>query len=170
MNTQHGDLIESVTAFDGLSSNTVNIIVHGTNCLGYMNSGFAKQLRDTYPVVFDVYKIKQKQDGLNLGDISMARISSLVLVNANTQKYCQNYRLPEGNYVDNSSVFVDYNAVYECFQKVRTWTNELVENGINVHVHFPLIGCGLANGDWNLVKAEIERALGDLPCTLWLKG
>ena len=34
----------------------LDVICHQVNCQGVMGSGIAKQIRDTYPIVFENYK------------------------------------------------------------------------------------------------------------------
>lgn len=158
----HGDLIDSITPFD----EHVNIIVHGTNCIGYMNSGFARALRDLYPGVFDVFQAEHKRNGLFLGNITTYRLGNLIVVNANTQQYCRNYRHPDGSIEPEDKVFVDYDAVEQAFRKIAALADEQSAN-----IHYPLIGAGLANGDWQEVHRRISNVLDNtnLQHTLWIK-
>lgn len=159
---QHGDLIESITPFD----DSPNIIVHGTNCIGYMNSGFARALRDLYPGVYEVFKKEHDTHGLQLGHITTYQLGSLTIVNANTQQYCRNYRHPDGTVEPQDKVFVDYDAVQEAFQRIAA-----LANVTGAHIHYPLIGAGLANGNWNEIDRRISMVLDDtyLQHTLWIK-
>lgn len=156
----YGDLVEEIHPF----LDTPNILVHGTNCLGYMNSGIAKQIRDTYPGVFDVYKDQQKHVGLVLGEISVFNQGTLYVVNANTQQYCRGYVHPYGTMEQYDKVFVDYDAVRECFEYVRGLAKKH-----GAVVHYPKIGAGLANGDWDIIQEIINDVLHDVDHNLWIK-
>ena len=42
----------------------LDVICHQVNCQGVMGSGIAKQIRDTYPIVYDNYKKKCSRSAL----------------------------------------------------------------------------------------------------------
>jgi O-acetyl-ADP-ribose deacetylase (regulator of RNase III) len=122
------------------------IIVHGCNAQGVFNAGIAKQIREKYPQVYLDYKNKHNQFGLQLGDIIITKINSnLFFVSAITQKYYGRNK---------NKIYVSYNAILHCFQKI----NELALKE-NLEVKFPKIGCGLANGNWHIVKDIINSCL-----------
>lgn len=59
-----------------------------------------------------------------------------------------NKELMQEYYGRNKSIrYVDYNAIQQVFMKV----NELARQ-YNLSIKFPLIGCGLSNGDWDIVS------------------
>jgi len=137
------------------------IIVHGCNSKGKMASGFAKFLRAKYPGAYDVYMREFNLRGLPLGGVSYYHHpreldgSEIVVANAITQ---ENYGR------DKDVLYVDYPSISTCFANVATKATEL-----KLPVHFPLIGCGLANGVWNEVGPRIQEALGpDIEATLWI--
>lgn len=138
------------------------IVVHGCNSHGVMGSGIAKEVKARFPGAFKVYseeyacRVNKGCSGLELGSITVYDPpgTALIIVNAVTQ---QDYGREPGH------VYVDYDAMYTCFTKIKTIAIEK-----NMPVNFPLIGCGLANGDWNIVSAIIEDALGpDVEKILW---
>lgn len=153
------------------------ILVHGCNCQGFMGAGIAAAIRAKWPAVYQAYRDRRAEFGLQLGDIipvygdisknaaaarrhgSAARAfdggmpPELIVVNAMTQ-----YSFGR------DGVHVDYDAVEAAFLRVK-----LLARDSGLPVHFPLIGCGLAGGDWAEVSARIERALGDdVDKTLWI--
>lgn len=130
------------------------IIVHGCNCIGAMGAGVALAIRKKWPVVYNNYVSLHKQEGLQLGEIQPIHVSQdVVVINAMTQQNVGTHRQQ-----------VDYSALRECFNKVHRYA---IDNGISV-VNFPLIGCGLAGGDWGTVSAIIDSELGDsLEKVLW---
>lgn len=167
-----GNLIENITP-EITPLDTVRVIAHGTNCQGVMGSGFAAYLRKKYPSVFDVYYKEYIANGLTLGGCTATSIGfeTFQLWNLNTQEYYRGYTHKDGTVEPLDKVYCDYDAVYNSF---KTMSDEIstmfnltytYENGkpdttiTNIEVHFPLIGCGLANGDWAIVKSKIESAV-----------
>lgn len=137
------------------------ILVHGCNAKGKMGSGFADKLKAAYPGAFRAYRSQFEARGLQLGSVIYYDVPSidddqrLIIANAITQ---ENYGR------DKSIVYVDYPSVSACFDNIAAKARSL-----NLPVHFPLIGCGLANGDWDEVAARIEKALGpEIDKTLWI--
>lgn len=126
-----------------------------------MGSGIAKEVKARFPGAFKVYRdafeqhIKDGFESLEIGTITtFAPEKELIIVNAVTQ---QDYGRKPGH------VYVDYDAMHACFTKIKVIAVEQ-----NMPVNFPLIGCGLANGDWKIVSAIIEDALGpDIEKILW---
>lgn len=134
------------------------IIVHGCNAHGVMGSGIAAQIRKKWPECYEVYR-KEYEKGDNylaLGDVILYTADpGLVIANAITQRDFGS---------DPEKVYVNYNAVYSAFVTVRS-----VARWLDLPVHFPLIGCGLANGNWGKVSASIENAIpDDIEKHLWL--
>jgi O-acetyl-ADP-ribose deacetylase (regulator of RNase III) len=137
------------------------IIVQGCNSHGVMGSGFAASVKNLYPGAFLAYRKVFEARGLAVGEVIDYEVPNgddqprLVIANAITQK-------DYGR--DPNVVYVDYPGLERCFEHVATMARDF-----NLPVHFPLIGCGLANGKWPVVSAIIERALGaDVDKTLWI--
>jgi O-acetyl-ADP-ribose deacetylase (regulator of RNase III) len=142
------------------------IIVHGCNCQGVMGGGIALEIRNTFPRVFQEYRKKFEAvdpvtsmnhfDGLRLGDIQPVQVEDdKWIVNAMTQWDCGHGRR-----------YVDYDAVARCFEKVRSFTEDLnhvreLQNQPALPVLFPMIGAGLAGGNWKIISTIIDEELGD---------
>lgn len=142
MYTHTGDLLAHVHS---------GIIIHGCNAMGVMGSGFAAQVKEKWPKVFNEYSHKKRNYGLNVGEINFTRVepmedNMLMIVNAITQK-------DYGR--DKDKVYVDYDGVARAFRR----TSDLCrEYGIG-DMHFPMIGAGLANGDWGKIQEIIESSV-----------
>lgn len=155
------------------------ILVHGCNCLGAMGSGIAELIRRKWPEVYEEYKERENEVGLFLGDIvavaggdfygSFSGIvekgvvvvgtatipPEVIVVNAMTQ-------FNTAGSADD--VVVDYDAISAAFSRIK-----ILARDTGLPVHFPLIGCGLANGKWEEVAPRIEAALGpDIEKHLWI--
>jgi O-acetyl-ADP-ribose deacetylase (regulator of RNase III) len=132
------------------------VVVHGCNAQGVMGSGVAKALRDKHPSCFRVYREAYESQGnkLHLGDIHPSQVSdTLHIVNGITQMY---YGRTPGR------VYVDYDAVASVMRKSGALAKEL-----GLPLVFPLIGCGLAGGDWARVSKIIEDACPDVEKILY---
>lgn len=155
--TKYGDLLEAK-----------GVIVHGCNAQGVMGSGVAKQIKKKWPKVYRVYRglyeWHDRKDHLLMGKISWWGIAEdILVVNMITQL----------NYGRNKDfIYVDYEAVRKGFHRLNLELLELHRDGhwYVKTVNFPLIGCGLANGDWEIVSNIIDEELDDnLEKVLWIQ-
>ena len=153
------------------------IIVHGCNCQGVMGSGVALAIKKKWPEVYHVYAEEYEEVGyLRLGSIMSISAPIMGAFNGDEVDYWSKLgNIPEGIIVVNAmtqfdmakfatDVAVDYDAITACFAQIK-----ILAKATGLPVHFPLIGCGLANGDWNEVAPRIETALGsDIEKHLWV--
>ena len=131
-------------------SGEYNIICQQVNCQGVMGAGLAKQIRNQYPKLFMYYK--QKCESCNkeelLGDINIFCTSyenSKFIINLFAQ-----YNYGRGTRQ------TDYNAFHGCLQKIKSQVTDFIPE--TAKIAFPYkIGCGLAGGDWNIIKPMIEE-------------
>lgn len=166
----------SINQYTGNLLDQSGIIVHGCNCMGAMGSGVAAGIREKFPAAYRAYARRYDVFGLQLGDIVAVANPALreaapevvrhirefdasiphdvVLVNAMTQY----------DYGRNPKVrYADYHAIEAAFVRIR-----MLAHATGMKVHFPLIGCGLANGKWHEVAPRIERALETVDGNLWM--
>ncbi|MCG7520758.1 macro domain-containing protein [Ruegeria sp. Ofav3-42] len=142
MPTIKGDLIQ--LALDG----EFDVIVHGCNCFHAMGAGIARVIAAEFPdaLVAD----KQTEYGVRskLGTVSTASVSrgttSFVIVNAYTQFHW-----------GGPGRLVDYDAISACF-------NMIARGFPTARIGYPMIGAGLAGGDWAEIAPRIDAALKDM--------
>jgi len=145
MKTITGNLV--TLANEGRFSN----IIHGCNCFNTMGAGVAKAIRWAFPQAYRVDQRSKKGDSRKLGTVSSALVEAseagddLRVINAYTQ-----FRYGRGGQ------HVDYEAVRSCFSIIRE--QYAVPGSITA---YPLIGCGLAGGDWNIISDIIDTELID---------
>ncbi len=142
-----GDLVENAFA------NEYDVIVHGCNCFHTMGAGIARTISQRLPQSWEADRLTLLGDRNKLGNFSLARgVSSygkpFAIVNAYTQYTCFGH-----------GPLVDYDAIGNVFKKIA-----IAFDG--AHIAYPLLGCGLAGGDWNIVEALIERELDNQRHTL----
>ncbi len=125
-----------------LLTSDCTIIGHGSNCFHTMGSGVAHGVRKLYPEAYEADKRTAYGEKTKLGYYSYAHTKNKTVVNLYTQ-----YDF------GNDSRKLDYEALASClafFHKmIRT-------KGHGTKAGLPRIGCGLAGGDWNIVKAFLE--------------
>ena len=126
---RYGDILKTNTKY----------ICHCVNAQGVMGSGVAKQIRAKYPKAFKVYRDTHETKGLILGQVIGADCDEHIILNLVGQK----------NYGRDGSLYLDYVAL-------RKGIN-IINKNISEPVSFPMIGCGLAGGDWKLVSEIIEE-------------
>lgn len=174
INTHQGDLL-------GVNH---GIIVHGCNCNGVMGSGVAAQIRDKWPDVYRAYRNKvYRNNGGVLGTICAVAgngIEHLNMRHVNYSTLASHFLLDTSDtlpptvivvnaftqltFGSEDKVYVNYDAVESCFVQIR-----MLAVALDMPVHFPLIGCGLAHGDWDIVSHRIQKGAGDeVDLNLWL--
>ena len=145
MKTIKGDLIALA------KTGEFDVIAHGCNCFCNMGAGIAKSIKEAFPLVALDDSNTIKGDNLKLGTIRSVGVtrktSQFVVVNAYTQ-----YRYGRG-------LHADYEAIRSCMKYLK-------EQYSGKRIGLPLIGCGLAGGDWNIVSKIIEEELGDEDVTI----
>ena len=149
MKERTGDLIQM--AKDG----DFDVIIHGCNCFCNFGAGIAKQIKREFPEAYAADCETMKGDASKIGSITYAQIPAetdhgyLYVVNAYTQN------------TYGRGMQVDYDGLTDCFVEIaRVFGNKGYEFG------YPLIGCGLAGGDWNVVKEIIDEELAEEDHTL----
>jgi O-acetyl-ADP-ribose deacetylase (regulator of RNase III) len=119
-------------------------ISHGTNAQGVMGSGVAKSIRALYPRCYDVYREAYDNAGLHLGQVVVADCGRFVFLNGVTQEF----------YGGDGKVYVDYDAMQAV---MRTCNTLLKLESPTPELAMPLIGAGLAGGDWAIISQIIEE-------------
>jgi O-acetyl-ADP-ribose deacetylase (regulator of RNase III) len=142
MKTVTGNLITMAKA------GQFDVIIHGCNCQCVMGAGIAKQLRANWPAIYRADLTTKKGDKKKLGGFTYIKTKNLVIVNAYTQfSYGREKR------------HADYNAISTCFKSIKKRYHGL-------RIGYPLIGCGLAGGDWNIISQIIDKELAGEDHTL----
>lgn len=146
-----------VKYFNGdLLKSGCNIICHQVNTLGVMGAGIALQIKNRYPECFQYYnnictKYKDAQEEL-IGGLQLwasEYSNSPTIANFFSQKGL------------GKNVQTDYNAFRTCCQKLKYDIN-IYYKPSKIRIGFPYkIGCGLARGNWDIVKQIIEEEFAD---------
>jgi len=143
-----------------------DVITHGVNCFCTMGAGIAVPMKENFGCdKFGLEHLSQKGNINKLGCIDWKKVYiptrkdthsllefdsfDLIVVNSYTQyKYGRNHK-------DGDAKPVDYEAIAMCMQKI----NYMFPNKT---IGLPMIGAGLAGGDWNRIKDIIQTKLKDM--------
>ncbi|MEY8352364.1 appr-1-p processing [Lachnospiraceae bacterium 54-53] len=133
-----------------------DIICHQVNCQGVFGRGMAGLIKKMFPEVEKTYKVITKQWQEQAG----GKTSELLgRVSAQPVEMDGRWFLIANLYGQDDygkdGVYTDYKALEQAVQEIRDFVE--VRNKRET-VAFPYkIGCGYAGGDWETVRAIIER-------------
>lgn len=136
----NGDLLDA----------NMDIIAHQVNCKGAMGAGIAKQIHAKYPKVAREYKgfLNKTPDSEILGQCQIVSVND-------GNKWVANLFGQYGYGRDRRHT--NYEVLEIAMTKLKDYAKER-----NLTVGLPYgIGCGLAGGDWEIVRGIIERVFAD---------
>ncbi|MCB1605513.1 MAG: macro domain-containing protein [Xanthomonadales bacterium] len=122
-----------------------DVIVHGCNCQCTMGAGIAKAVKAMFPEAYAADCATKKGDRAKLGTLSIATVMrngrELTIVNAYTQFHWRG-----------KGCLADYEAIRSCMREIgRRFSGR--------RIGYPLIGAGLAGGDWERIARIIDSEL-----------
>lgn len=150
MKETHGDLLALA------SEGVFDVIAHGCNCRATMGAGIALQIANRFPqaVAIDL-------PGAIPGTITAVLLpDGLTIVNAYTQIYPggasdrHRSKSPANNYAEELP-----DTQENRYRFIRSCLKEIKKHFPHKRIGLPLIGCGLAGGDWEVVKKIVEEEL-----------
>lgn len=137
----HGDLLK--TPFQ--------IIAHQVNCQGIMGAGLAKSIKEKYPDVYSIYK-QFCTDNHNNESLLGAAIGVV------TEDKHIIYNL-FGQYIWGRDIRqTDYDAFQRSVIRMISDIRYDGDDELTLYIAIPYgIGCGLAGGDWEIIKKILEE-------------
>lgn len=125
---------------------TEDIICHGCNCFCTMGGGVAWYISERWPEVYEADRKTNRGDKAKLGTWTEAMVKgsdghSIMVMNLYTQF----------NYNRFEDLFE-----YEAFEKICKELNRFARDH-RASISMPLIGAGLAGGDWKRISKIIEE-------------
>ena len=144
-----GDLIEAAKRKE------VSVIAHGCNCFCTMQSGIAPLIAVAFPVAKEADLKTEKGDASKLGGISVGHDHTFGVTVFNLYSQFGYWGRREGK------MDLNYSALRSALARMRSSVHHqgLFEKPVGI----PLIGAGLAGGNWNLISRIITEELGTLP-------
>jgi O-acetyl-ADP-ribose deacetylase (regulator of RNase III) len=134
MNIVEGDLV--AMALNG----EFEVIVHGCNRFNNMGASIADTIADVLPQAMLADQMTMLGDPDKMGTYSSAKEKGVIIVNAYTQ-----YKYGRGKHTD-------YTAIRSVFRLIK-------KDFSGLRIGYPLIGCGLGGGDWDIVSKIIDEEL-----------
>lgn len=129
-----------------------DIIVHQVNVFGSMGGGLARQLANQYPGLEEEYRKCCSNYNNNY-----EKLKGIVLFIDYKEKLIANVFSQKTNFD------TDYNSLITCLEKIKGCA---ISKSKTVCMPYK-IGCGIANGDWNIVYKIIEEVFNDYDVTLY---
>ncbi len=135
--------------YGDLLKQPVDIIAHQTNCAGVMGAGIALQIKKSLLTSEEYNKYVNicKQQGADL----LGKTQLLEAPDGRIIANCFGENIPTGKGKD-----TDYDALMHAVAKLRNYAKA---SGLKVGVP-GLMGCGLAGGDWRIVKDMLYKLFG----------
>ena len=122
-----------------------------------MGSGLAKYIKEYLPEAYNEYKshplLKKKEI---LGHCQLIKSKNKIIANLFSQ-------FSYGR--DNNIVYTNYSSLREALIKLKNYAKQ---NNLTVALPYN-IGCGLANGDWNIVYFILKEVFSDYYLILYKK-
>lgn len=139
MMTIKGDLVEMAL------NNEIDVLVHGCNCMCRMGKGIALTIKMVFPEAYEADLLTTPGDESKLGTCSYAEVlmngKPLVIANAYTQ------------------VSWKGEGVLSLPWAIEAALKDVAKRYDGKRIGLPLIGCGLARGDWAVVGPIVDQAL-----------
>lgn len=137
----------------------LDVICHQVNCQGKMRSGIAKQIRDTYPQVYDAYMVKYNemvQYGTQsmLGNIQLVSLYENFDQEVKHQHVCNMFA--QNNYGYDGKRYTSYDAFWMCLNNLR----QVLLPGSTIGFPY-LIGCDRGGANWNVIETMIREVFDE---------
>lgn len=134
-----------------LKQNDLYGFIHSANCQCTMGSGIAKEIRETYPEIYQADLNTKRGDSSKLGTFSFSK----------TKDGKIGYNLyGQDKYGYNGECYTDYNAVKNGLIKIK---NHILENVVDkVKIGLPYKMCSTRGGaSWEKILKIIEQVFDD---------
>ena len=134
-----GDLLESDCEY----------ICHQVNCQGKMGSGIAKQIRNKWKAVYDMY--------MNVASPSqLGHIQKVFVKDLKINMRCVVNMFAQEHYGYDGRRYTSYDAFWNCLHELKEKTPK------GKSIGFPKgIGCGLGGANWEVILQMIIEVLGN---------
>lgn len=131
-----GDLVRDAANYD--------VIAHCCNCFCTMGAGIAPQIKHKFPEAYTADCETQSGDESKLGTITYTENTTPIVVNLYGQFDYTGRR--------SGKMDLDYDALRSALKAMR-------EKFTGKTFGLPMIGAGLAGGDWNVIESIIEEEM-----------
>lgn len=147
-----------------LLDSNAELILHQVNCMGAMNSGVAKAIREKWPVVYIEY-MKLVNNSIYGSEKSINReklLGCIQPVKINDNQSVVNL-FGQLRYGYDGKQYTKYEAITHCLCNVAIYCKE---NNIKTIALPWKMSCGRGGGDWETVLGIIKAAFIDVDVTV----
>ena len=148
LNIVQKDLIKA------FKENEINVLIQQCICFHTLIAGLAKSIKLEYPEILNVDLATPYGDKNKLGTFSYITPERK---NISQTGYIINLY---GQYRYGKGLQTDYDAQRTGFKNIVEFLNNRGPVD-TIKIGLPLIGCGLAGGDWNIVQQIIQEEIVD---------
>jgi len=132
-----------------------NIIIHQVNCQGTMGAGVARQLANKYKGLEEQYRLFCESNNYDYAPLR----GKVFKVNIDNKIICNIF-----------SQMLDFKTAYRAMETALRTIKEMAKD-LNLSVCMPYkIGCGIADGNWEIVEQIIADVFDDYEVTLYRLG
>jgi O-acetyl-ADP-ribose deacetylase (regulator of RNase III) len=149
---------------DLLETQNCQVICHQCNLYHTFGAGIAKSIKDKFPEAYVQDRATSYGDPKKLGSYSSARVSDpqgtsiLYIINL----YCQ-----DG--IGGQDRRTSYDAMVKVLETLHSHLLALRKKGKLYSLGIPYkMGAGLANGNWNIIRAIIESVFETSPMSVYI--
>lgn len=139
---------------DAFSNGEIKVLMHQCNCFCNFGAGIAKEIKKKFPYAYYTDCETKKGDKSKLGT------SSVCLVEEDEGFICNIYGQYHWKPEKGKRICTEYNHLES---GLRNTLDYLTGYDENMTIGIPLIGCGLAGGDWKVVSKIIEKLEAEYP-------
>lgn len=138
-------------------SGEYQLFAHGCNIFNRMGSGIAKEVRERLPELWEADQKTVEGDRTKLGRMSsIGYDDGRIAFNFYTQ----------ATFWDPNDM-LSYDAVRSCFKTLNAACQETIDYGLDKPTMcIPMIGAGLARGDWDKIAAIINEVTPNIDITV----
>ena len=149
----------------GFIRDDINVLVHGCNCYCKMGGGIAKAIRDEFPEAYETdlsYDKKFDNKADKLGTFSFTTVERHKHLDYLGKPIFKSYW--SKGYIINAytqDTYWDRKRMlsYDAIRTIMRTLNERIHPTYKIGM--PLIGCGLAHGDWKIVSQILNEEFLD---------
>ena len=131
-----------------------DLIIHGANCFCKMRRGIAKQVAEEIP---DAVRADNETVSGDIGKLGNYTIG--LVYDYNNKPNCRIFNCYTQYHWDSNTRPLDYEALTLCLRKINF-------NNKGRTIGVPLVGTGLAGGDWDIIQGIIRKELKDMDVTI----
>lgn len=145
---------------DIVNDTQYTIFCHQVNCQGVMGAGLAKQIRNKYPEVYSDYIQTIHSEQWLLG--------SKICTPTTDGRVCVSMFAQED--YGRNKCYTNYQAFQIILDGLQSELQMFeFSNPSPYKIAFPEgIGCGLAGGDWNIIKPILEKFAANVPNDVYI--